>query len=642
MERIKAALARARAERETIVSLDPGLVPQATEVSAENKVDQRFPSPSAAKRWSIARAMDILELGEANMKGASPTPSSHGERSCAARSEASVRSRDDPDEKQTYQHSSFPGSARPRGIATTMARLLPAMNRARLTHTSLIVMCIVVAAVFPLAWTPDLRKEPTDESRPQVRPLFAIGQGVSALWQKATLILHDAGLFPGLDGESAQAQAPAVIVERVLEGLVDGVAASESARQTIAAVDCTQVRQLTPSAAVFGDTLRIRVFEEPPVAESERADRGLDMSALAFERLDLSGSYAVDERGELSIPLLGRIDAVGHSLACIEQLVANRYLKAFSNTASVSASFDTRRPVIVSGAVRSPGSYMLTPGMTVRHVLALAGTNAGGVGASSQTVASLTARRLELDHLRVGLNLEISRLQAAMELRTAMDIDPEHRKELDSVLGERRVASELAALESTVSSYQLERERAQVHVDELAERIKLLREQQSVAHAQVDNKRSYLERLKPLNKKGLTPLIQMQSEEQRVMDLDRLGLSISLDLAAAEDAYNVARRELEQSAPAFQRQLNNELRDRLKEIDAIEAQIASVDMQLGNLGQDEDERSRSSLSLLVSRQWGNESIRNTANEDTELFPGDFLEVGVESVPFDKLASAAID
>jgi hypothetical protein len=134
----------------------------------------------------------------------------------------------------------------------------------------------------------------------------------------------------------------------------------------------------------------------------------------------------------------------------------------------------------------------------------------------------------------------------------------------------------------------------------------------------------------------------MQSEEQGEMDLERLRLRISLELAAAQDAYNVARRELEQSAPAFQRQLSNELRDRLKELNGIEAQIASVDMQLGSLAQGGVERSGASPSLLVIRQSRDEPIRITANEDTALFPGDILEVGEESVRSEKLARTARD
>ncbi len=514
------------------------------------------------------------------------------------------------------------------------------MSRVVIKRGLLVASGIVVAVACHFALTPDPRTEPEDASLPHVQPLFTVGQVASTLWQKAALILHDTGIFEGLGGESPRSQASAAISQRVLEGLVDGT--NENASEKVAAVDCTQARELTPSAAVAGDALRVRLFEEPRLSGSEREDRGLDLSALVFERLDLSGTYAVDERGELSIPLLGRIDAFGRSLACIEKVVADRYREVFSNAASVTASFETRRPVIVSGAVRSPGSYTLTPGMTVRHVLALAGSSlAGGVG-PGQAISNLTARRLELDHLRVGLNLEISRIQAAMGLQTTIDFDPEQLREFDSVVGKPRVASELAALASTVNAYQLELEGAQSHVDELALRVKLLKEQQSVAEAQIDNKRTHLERLRPLSKKGLTPLTHMQSEEQGEMDLERLRLRISLELAAAQDAYNVARRELEQSAPAFQRQLSNELRDRLKELNGIEAQIASVDMQLGSLAQGGLERSGALPSLLVIRQSRDESIRITANEDTALFPGDILEVGEESVRSEKLARTARD
>lgn len=82
-----------------------------------------------------------------------------------------------------------------------------------------------------------------------------------------------------------------------------------AAQLTSAAVssDCNQVNQLTSGTALVGDRLTLRFFEREAVKSATMTG---GTSPLYFERLDLSGTYEVDAQGEVSLPLLGRLQCL--------------------------------------------------------------------------------------------------------------------------------------------------------------------------------------------------------------------------------------------------------------------------------------------------------------------------------------------
>jgi polysaccharide export outer membrane protein len=405
--------------------------------------------------------------------------------------------------------------------------------------------------------------------------------------------------------------------------------------------DCAPGEPASAASVVAGDKLRLRFFEQPADG-AKGMDRGLDLSALVFERLDLSGTYEVDDAGEVSIPLLARVPVRGQSLACVERQVANRYREALGTPASVTAGFETRHPVLVSGAVRSPGAYATLPDMTVRHALALAGAEAAGAAASAQTLTNLAARRAELDRLVLSLELEIRRIEAVMAGKTEIGIDRERLRTMTSVLGQRRVDSELAALRAAVDARGLARANASSHLEELSSRVELLKNQQAVTEAQIKQKRRRLDELQALNAQGLAPLYRLHAEELSQMNLERAQFQVSLDLATAEDALDAARRDLPAQASADRSTLAGELRDRVTELNAIEGQLSAVAMQIDALTKRPTADAEVPLELVVVRKSAEGLIDIDASLDTTLLPGDILEVGARARTRDQLADASID
>ena len=88
---------------------------------------------------------------------------------------------------------------------------------------------------------------------------------------------------------------------------------------------------------------------------------------------DLSGEYAVDGNGYISMPLIGDVKAAGLSGPALQMAVANAYGNGYLNEPRVSVEVTTYRPFTIIGQVQRPGQYSYVNGMSVVTAVAMAG-----------------------------------------------------------------------------------------------------------------------------------------------------------------------------------------------------------------------------------------------------------------------------
>jgi len=105
-----------------------------------------------------------------------------------------------------------------------------------------------------------------------------------------------------------------------------------------------------------GDEVTIRVFTSAGAQLSE-----------------VSGTRIVDPNGQIYLPYVGTLSVEGLSAPEIRRLLADEYARLYSDPVVEVVS---RLKVNVTGAVRSPGHYLLDPSSTIIDALA----SAGGVG----------------------------------------------------------------------------------------------------------------------------------------------------------------------------------------------------------------------------------------------------------------------
>jgi polysaccharide export outer membrane protein len=93
-----------------------------------------------------------------------------------------------------------------------------------------------------------------------------------------------------------------------------------------------------------------------------------------FQVADLSKDYLIDQSGRLTMPLLGRVDAVGVSTTELGATIARRLNEKYLNDPSVTVTLkeSASRVVTVDGSVRQPGIYPATGPLTLVQTIALA------------------------------------------------------------------------------------------------------------------------------------------------------------------------------------------------------------------------------------------------------------------------------
>ena len=94
-----------------------------------------------------------------------------------------------------------------------------------------------------------------------------------------------------------------------------------------------------------------------------------------FQVEDLSAEYQVDLNGNIGMPLIGNVPAVGLTIDQLQESLvrrlAERYLANPDVTVGVANS--TQRVVTVDGSVRRPGAHPILANMTLMQAVAMAG-----------------------------------------------------------------------------------------------------------------------------------------------------------------------------------------------------------------------------------------------------------------------------
>lgn len=93
-----------------------------------------------------------------------------------------------------------------------------------------------------------------------------------------------------------------------------------------------------------------------------------------FQAEKLSKDYVVDPSGNISVPLIGQVSAIGKSIPELRRNIAGRLAENYMNNPDVSIAVkeSTNRLLTVEGSVRQPGMFPVTERLTLIQAVALA------------------------------------------------------------------------------------------------------------------------------------------------------------------------------------------------------------------------------------------------------------------------------
>jgi len=306
------------------------------------------------------------------------------------------------------------------------------------------------------------------------------------------------------------------------------------------------------------DKLRLRVYEwRAPLDE-------------VFEWTALNGDFIVGGSGHVSLPLIGRLRAAGHTTTQFAESVGQRLMERMKlgDRPEVAVEVIEYRPFYIVGSVAKPGAYPYRPGLTVLQALSIAGglprpendnlTRLGREVISGRgNVRQLGLRIRELMARRARLKAELQRADEITfpEALQSRQADPA----TEAILEQERVifSARRTALRTQIATL----ERLKTY---LVEEVKSLREQVKLKNDELSTVQGELSNVTKLVKKGL-------SVASRQFGLERLAAQLSSDRLRLETALLKAQQEISRTDVAIDEARNKnsiEVATQLREAEA--------------------------------------------------------------------------
>ena len=385
-----------------------------------------------------------------------------------------------------------------------------------------------------------------------------------------------------------------------------------------------------PGSIVIGDRLQLRFFATVAVPRTaEGGGDAIKAEPVAFERLDLSGTYEVGEDGSAALPLIGRVALAGQALSCAEAVIANAIALQDASVSAVTAAYSFRLPVTVSGAVRAPGAYSYSPGMTVDRLLNLSGATFSDGPITPQEFEGLLAQRDELMRRQITATLEMRRSEAVLAGRAELELSDSVLAEAPPEIINDLVATESAALTQDIAVTKMNEVRRAVEVDGLKQKMADLEKQLALVSDQLGNLQSRLDEVATLKSKGLLQASQLDTLISNVMELNRIQLQLQTDRSNLTSQLALASQDAGLEVQKQRQELSRHIAELAGQISLLEVQRQAIDSRLAAHGigtQGEDRILPLQVSIQRTEPAG--AYRFDATWQTPIFPGDMVNVSL--------------
>lgn len=403
-------------------------------------------------------------------------------------------------------------------------------------------------------------------------------------------------------------------------------------------------REVSAGSIVMGDKVHLRFFAAvriPSVDAGSSSTAQID--SVAYERLDLSGIYDISEDGTAALPLIGRIDLVGRTLPCAEALVAADISALDSSITTVTASFAVRLPVTISGAVRAPGAYTHTPGMTVNRLLNLAGASFGEGAITPQEFESLTAQRNELRHSQILAAIELGRLKANIAGRSDIMIADDLVDKVPANLLGGLIDAESSALRHELSVGRISDERSAAAIDGLVQILDDARSQIVTVDKQIAVQQARLDEMTSFKSRGLIQASTLDLPLSNLMELTRIRMQLQKEQSNLTLQVELAKEDARLATQVKLQGLSQRAAVLSGEISLLDVRLAAIGSRLAGHGIG-TEGSDFALPLVVSvlRTEVSGASRFDATLDTLILPGDMVTISLSATLIEKQVTAEND
>lgn len=373
-----------------------------------------------------------------------------------------------------------------------------------------------------------------------------------------------------------------------------------------------------------GDTVEVAVagMAEPRFRAMIQTDGTVALPAV--------GSVAI--AGLTPSELQTRMEALLPTKVLRQRLPDGREQTLVIRPGDVTASVAEYRPIYVNGDVLTPGQQAYRPLMTVRQAIAVA----GGYSLLRARLTQTTVDPIDLRRDYESLSAEYAReyfhiLRTHAELQGADSFDKQPPKGI-SMAAETLTAivqAELGSLQVAQSDYKHERAFLETAVKQTEQQIAVLTEQEAGEEKGVQADAQELDRVVKLFSAGNLTSPRVTESRRALLLSSTRRLQTSVELMRARRQRDDYARQLDRAANQRQIALLRELKDSNVRLADVGLRLQAVSQKLqpaGLAGPAPFGGGHAHGEATVIRKAGRDWQRIAASEDTEVEPGDVIEV----------------
>lgn len=357
------------------------------------------------------------------------------------------------------------------------------------------------------------------------------------------------------------------------------------------------------------------------------------ITVTVFGQPELSGDVLVDGAGDVTIPLIDRIEVKDLTLLECQKLIGDRLADGILRKPSVSVRIAELRPLYVLGDVRLPGAYPFRYGSTIESAVALAGGFGPGELLRNTAVSDFWSAEERVRQLTLQKRTLLVR---KARLEAQQDGQDTFTPPALSDLGGDKDTTEIVANEKDIFTTQAAILRDQIDLlrsqkPRLQEQIDANTEQGNAGKKQLDLIRQQIERYQKLFSQGLGT--QNNDFQFRVLEANQEATIWRLlsDVSRLQMESGDLEFKIQTVMAGFKQQVGKELqetRDRLNELEVtLPAAVRIRDVRRQYAGGATGQAATHLISI-TRMQNGHPAVLD-ANETTLVEPGDVINVKSE-------------
>lgn len=362
-------------------------------------------------------------------------------------------------------------------------------------------------------------------------------------------------------------------------------------------------------------------------------------TAAAYQWQPLSGEFSVSAAGNLSMPVIGTVHVAGRTVEEISADLSSRLQREIGLQSPPSASVEVSeyRPFFVAGLAARPGKYPFLPGLKVVEAISIAGGFAGPVDSQLLAVQRQVLEQRgvlkELEVERLSLIARDARLQAVIEGADKVSFPAALAAKAKDPAIARLMETEATLFDGTAQSIKAEiealqraRDFASNQIDILKSKETNLKEQSSLADKELGN-------INKLVTQGVTAANRVFGAAQYVSELQSRSLDVSMALITAKQSVATTDREIVSIREKYridalnqQGEVRDKLAANLQKAETARALLENLEAHAPQAAATVETDLERPLVVYILRNRGGETVSLPASEDTEVMPGDVVQI----------------